>query len=181
MTTDRARRAAAGASQRGVMAVVVGLQVLGALFFSYDILGPTLGLRNAPLSWQMHELIEIGAAAGLAVGSVFGFMMLRRSDARRREAEDKLAALSQGFHELLEQRFAEWGLTPAEHDVAFFVMKGFTTLEIASLRNTSEGTVKAQTNAIYRKADVVGRAQLVSLFIEDLIDGEVLPEPLSIQ
>jgi len=38
------------------------------------------------------------------------------------------------------------------------------------MRNTAEGTVKAQTNAIYRKAGVSGRPQLLSLFIEDLMD-----------
>ena len=43
------------------------------------------------------------------------------------------------------------------------------TSEIASLRDTSEGTVKAQTNAIFRKADVSGRPQLLSHFIDDLI------------
>jgi hypothetical protein len=35
-----------------------------------------------------------------------------------------------------------------------------STAEIAALRSTSEGTVKAQTNAIYRKAGVTGRSQL---------------------
>jgi len=43
------------------------------------------------------------------------------------------------------------------------------------LRSTSEGTVKAQTNAIYRKAGVTGRPQLLSLFIEDLMAGPVGP------
>ena len=160
-----------GRSHRGVMIAIVGFQILGAVFFSYDILGPLLGLRTQPLDWRVHELIEISAAAGLVIGSLFGLVMIRRSDARRQEAEDKLAALTNAFHELLEARFAEWGLTPAEHDVAFFVMKGLSTLEIAGLRQTSEGTVKAQTNAIYRKAGVSGRAQLVSLFIEDLLDS----------
>jgi DNA-binding CsgD family transcriptional regulator len=76
--------------------------------------------------------------------------------------------------ELLADRFADWGLTPAERDVALFAIKGMSTAEIAALRNTSEGTVKAQTNAIYRKAGVTGRPQLLSLFIEDLM-GEGLP------
>jgi DNA-binding CsgD family transcriptional regulator len=76
--------------------------------------------------------------------------------------------------ELLAERFADWGLTPAERDVALFAIKGMSTAEIAALRNTSEGTVKAQTNAIYRKAGVSGRPQLLSLFIEDLM-GEGLP------
>ena len=71
--------------------------------------------------------------------------------------------------ELLNDKFVEWGLTPAERDVAFFAIKGLSTQEIAELRQTSEGTVKAQTFAIYRKANVSGRAQLLSVFIEDLI------------
>ena len=49
--------------------------------------------------------------------------------------------------------------------------KGLSTAEIAQLRRTSEGTVKAQTAAIYRKAGVTGRPQLLSLFIEDLMEG----------
>jgi DNA-binding NarL/FixJ family response regulator len=49
--------------------------------------------------------------------------------------------------------------------------------EIATLRNTSEGTVKAQTNAIYRKAGVSGRPQLLSVFIDDLLE-ETTPAEL---
>ncbi len=48
-------------------------------------------------------------------------------------------------------------------------IKGLSTADIANLRNTSEGTVKAQTNAIYRKAGVSGRPQLLSLFIDELM------------
>jgi DNA-binding CsgD family transcriptional regulator len=79
--------------------------------------------------------------------------------------------------ELMLTRFRDWGLTSAERDVALFAIKGLSTQEIASLRGTAEGTVKAQTNAIYRKAGVNGRPQLLSLFIEDLMDDEVLPAP----
>ena len=61
--------------------------------------------------------------------------------------------------------------------MALFAIKGMSTQEIASLRATSEGTVKAQTNAIYRKAGVTGRPQLLSLFIDDLMDDEALPRP----
>jgi DNA-binding CsgD family transcriptional regulator len=53
--------------------------------------------------------------------------------------------------------------------VALFAIKGMSTAEIAGLRRVSEGTVKAQTAAIYRKAGVSGRPQLLSLFIEDLL------------
>ena len=58
--------------------------------------------------------------------------------------------------------------------MALFSVKGLSTQQIAEMRNTSEGTVKAQTNAIYRKADVSGRPQLLSLFIDDLMN-DALP------
>ena len=118
----------------------------------------------------MVELIEIGAAVGLLIGVILGTIALRRSWARTLRAEEALRRASGAFMEVLHERFAEWGLTPAERDVALFAIKGLSTAEIATLRETSEGTVKAQTNAIYRKAGVSGRSQLLSLFIDDLIE-----------
>ena len=72
--------------------------------------------------------------------------------------------------ELLEARFVEWGLTAAETDVALFAIKDMSTVEIAGLRGVSEGTIKAQTNAIYRKAKVSGRPQLLSQFLDELVE-----------
>ena len=63
-----------------------------------------------------------------------------------------------------------WGLTAAETDVALFAIKGMSTVEIAGLRGVSEGTIKAQTNAIYRKAKVSGRPQLLSQFLDELVE-----------
>ena len=105
--------------------------------------------------------------------------MLRRALRDRHRAEEQLRRASGAFADLLQERFQEWGLTPSEKDVALFAIKGMSTAEIASLRSTSEGTVKAQTNAIYRKAGVTGRPQLLSLFIEDLMrdDGSIRPMP----
>jgi DNA-binding CsgD family transcriptional regulator len=110
---------------------------------------------------------------------VLGGLMLRRALRERHKAEEQLRRASGAFMDLLHERFGEWGLTPSEKDVALFAIKGMSTAEIASLRATSEGTVKAQTNAIYRKAGVSGRSQLLSLFIEDLMrdDGAVRPMP----
>ena len=86
----------------------------------------------------------------------------------------QLRAASTAFRELLDERFAEWGLTAAERDDAFFAIKGLLTQEIAALRSTSERTVKAQANAIYRKARVTGRPQLLSVFIDNLMDEDAL-------
>jgi DNA-binding CsgD family transcriptional regulator len=152
------------------IAVILSVQAICAVFFVSDILFSVIGLRAQPISWQTRELLEIGAALGLVLGMVLGFLAFRRTWRRSERAEAQLRAARGAFMEVMEENFADWGLTAAERDVALFMIKGLSTSEIAGLRNTSEGTVKAQTNAIYRKAGVSGRPQLLSLFIEDLLD-----------
>ncbi|NKX44039.1 helix-turn-helix transcriptional regulator [Roseicyclus persicicus] len=160
----------------GLFGVILVVQVACAVFFVSDILLSVLGVPVDPVPWQFRELMELGAATGLVLGVVVGALMLRASFRRTRAAEQALRAASGAFMDLVDERFAAWGLTPAERDVALFALKGFSLAEIAALRDTSEGTVKAQTNAIYRKAGVSGRPQLLSLFVEDLMGGAVGPE-----
>ncbi|MEM6309643.1 MAG: helix-turn-helix transcriptional regulator [Pseudomonadota bacterium] len=145
------------------------IQLACAGFFVWDILVTILGLRVAPLSWQLREFLEIGAALGLIIGVTMAAVVLRSAYKRSKQMEDQLRIASGAFQEVIQERFAHWGLTPAERDVALFSIKGITLPEIAQLRETSIGTVKAQTNAIYRKAGVSGRSQLLALFIEDLM------------
>ncbi|HSF91323.1 MAG TPA: LuxR C-terminal-related transcriptional regulator [Paracoccaceae bacterium] len=164
-------------SRRSVAAVILAVQFICAAFFVWDIVSSVLGLRNQPINWQLREFIEIGAAVGLILGLVFGALTLRRVTRERNSAAEGLRRASGVFMVLLEERFVEWGLTRAEKDVALFAIKGMSLAEIARLRNTSDGTVKAQTNAIYRKAGVSGRPQLLSLFIEDLMRDDVLQSP----
>ena len=149
-----------------VLAIIV-VQLLCAIFFVWQIFASVLDV--APFSWKISELIELGAALGLLLGVVLGWIVLRRTMARNIAVEDQLRLASGAFMEVMEERFTDWALTPAERDVALFAIKGMSTQEIATLRDVSEGTIKAQTNAIYRKADVTGRTQLLSLFIDDLM------------
>ena len=156
-------------NRTGVVVAILAVQAVSAVLFIANIGFSVLGVT--PVAWVVNEITEIGAAVGLVLGTVLGGLALRRSHIRTREAEAKLRAASGAFMELLEEKFAAWALTPAERDVALFAIKGMSTQEIAQIRQTSEGTVKAQTAAIYRKAGVTGRPQLLSLFIEDLMAG----------
>lgn len=162
-------------TRKPLIVAILLVQAVCAVFFVSDILFTLVGLRNAPISWQTRELLEIGAAVGLILGLILGALTLRRMLEQSVRAEAQLRVASGAFMELLAERFNTWGLTPAERDVALFAIKGLSTPEIAALRQTSEGTVKAQTNAIYRKAGVSGRPQLLSLFIEDLLTDSLLP------
>lgn len=151
------------------LAAVFLLQALCAFFFVSDILSASFAFAISPVSWQLREYLEIFASLGLVTGMILGGVVLRRAILERNNATESLRRASSAFTDLLQERFSEWRLTPAERDVALFAIKGLSTAEISALRATSEGTVKAQTNAIYRKAGVSGRSQLLSVFIEDLM------------
>ncbi len=150
------------------LALLLLFQIVCAAIFISDILSSLISLPTGPLSWQTREIVELGAAMGLLIGIGLGAWSLRLAIRERNQAEESLRRASGVFAEILEEHFTRWALTPAERDVALFAIKGMSTAEIAALRATSEGTVKAQTAAIYRKAGVSGRSQLLGLFIEDL-------------
>lgn len=152
-----------------ILAILLVVQIVSAGVFVSEIVISVFGLPFGPIAWQFRELIEIGAALGLTTGGMVTFLVIRQERRRTRRAEAALRVASGAFMDMLEERFDDWALTPAERDVALFAMKGLSTAEIAELRGVSDGTVKAQTAAIYRKAGVTGRPQLLSLFIEDLM------------
>lgn len=147
------------------LAAIVALQAIAAAFFvgdaaaDYAIDGP-----------GAHVILESLIAVALAAGVLIGAFQLRMmvSEARRREAA--LAMARGAVAELLETRFAEWRLTAAEADVALFALKGLDIAGIARLRGVAEGTVRAQLTRIYGKAGVSSRAELLSLFFEDLLE-----------
>lgn len=155
---------------------IVAMQAVCGLFFVWDMLDGIIGFTSTPIAWELRELIEIGAGIGLMIGVGMGAVLLARTARENIAMEDQIRRASVAFTALLEERFLEWGLTPSERDVAWLTIKGFPIAEIARLRQTSEGTIKAQSNAIYRKSGVSGRTQLLSLFLEDLMDG---PRPQS--
>lgn len=155
--------------------IVLCVQILCAAFFVGGIAVSVFGLAVPPIDWAVYEWIEIAASTGLVVSVIVIWILLRQSLQRTEKAETIVTEISGAFMDLVSARFDEWDLTPAQRDVALFLIKGMSTSEMASLRGTSDGTVKAQTNAIYRKADVTSRAQLVSLLIDDLMQDDVLP------
>ena len=152
------------------LVAILTLQTICAIYLVRDMVGSVLGIYYEPLAWEYTEYLDIGAAIGLIAGIGLGARMLVLSLREGREAQEKLARAKSAFVDLVEQRFADWALSPAERDVALFSIKGMSVAEIAALRGTSEGTIKAQAAAVYRKAGVGNRHQLLSLFIEDLFD-----------
>lgn len=163
-------RSKSGDGPTWTVAAIVALQSLAAAFFVADAFAD---LQQDGLS--AHIAVEGPVAVALLAGIAFGAWRLRTmlADARRRDAA--LVAASGALGEVIRAHFVEWGLTAAEADVALFALKGCNVGEIARLRNTAPGTVRAQLARGYAKAGVGSRAALVCLFIEDLLYGVPAP------
>lgn len=79
-----------------------------------------------------------------------------------------------GLGDAIDAQFSRWNLTEAEREVALLLLKGLSLKEAASIRATTERTIRAHARAIYSKAGLTGRAALSAFFLEDLlapIDG----------
>jgi len=83
----------------------------------------------------------------------------------RTEAQDLL----KGLGAKIDDQFVKWGLSPAEKEVALFLLKGFSHRDVARLRRVSEATARQQARAIYKKAGIAGRHDLAGFFLEDLV------------
>lgn len=124
-----------------------------------------LGLPPMPEYW-----IKTLVILALSVSIFIMTWTLHRTFAHKCHATQRLQLVTSGFFEIVRRHFDEWDLTPSERDVALLTIKGVGISEIAELRGTQPGTIKAQCASIYRKAGVEGgRAQLLSLFIEEMI------------
>lgn len=145
------------------------LQGICTLFFLSELVTEVFGLRQWALPWYWREILQLMASLGLLLGTVAAALLLRQSATRNRTVERQLRAASGAFFDTMDECFAEWGLSPSERDVALFAVRGCSNAEIAELRGKSEATIKSQMNAIFRKANVSSRSQLVSQFIEVLI------------
>ncbi len=155
------------------------LQAVCAAIFLYDALGDIVfNLPETETETNQDDYVEFAIVIALVAGLSVTAREVWRMQVRQRRLETQMKLASGAFGEIVESHFDQWALTPAEADVALLLIKGLSMGEIANLRETKEGTIKAQGNAIYRKAGVNGRAQLVSLFIEELMgDGVMPPNP----
>ncbi|HUS53438.1 MAG TPA: LuxR C-terminal-related transcriptional regulator [Thermohalobaculum sp.] len=150
-----------------------------AVFFLFDVVADLRGLVLLT-NENIHHGVELVAVLALMMGIGVTALEIRRIRARQKRVEAQLRIASGAFLELLEEHFDAWELTPSERDVAMLAIKGLSIADIARIRQTKDGTIKAQCNAIYSKAGVSGRQQLLSLFIEELMNDllvqPVLPE-----
>jgi DNA-binding CsgD family transcriptional regulator len=151
------------------------LQVACTVFFLGDAFQDVFGARET--GDEAGHALEIGVSICLLLGTIFTGWELRGQSRRETKMRLQIDVASGALTEILQKQFDAWALTEAEQAVAFLGIKGYSISEIATLRETKEGTIKAQNAAVYRKAGVSGRLQLLSFFIEDLLDESLISAP----
>jgi DNA-binding CsgD family transcriptional regulator len=147
---------------------LIAVQLLCAAFFVSDSVSDFVADGEMVIDW--HQVIEYTATLSLLVAIAFEVQLLFQLLRREAHLERGMSIAAGALNDIIDAHFRTWGLTPSEQDVARFLIKGCEIAEIARLRGSAEGTVKAHLNAIYRKSGVSGRAALVSMLIEDLMD-----------
>jgi DNA-binding CsgD family transcriptional regulator len=147
---------------------------LATLFFSWELWSDVFGLRTTPIPWELSEFIQTFASIGLILGTGTGLYFLRASELRIDRLGSQMQAATGNYQSHLEKLFKGWDLSGAERAVAVYAMKGFSNAEIADLRQTSVATIKSQMNAIFRKAGLDNRQQLIAYLVEELLSGVAL-------
>jgi DNA-binding NarL/FixJ family response regulator len=122
----------------------------------------------------LHLAIEAVAAVALLTSTLFLLLELRTLWQRNTKIEAVVKVARGEMASVIESFFDAWELTAAEREVALLLLKGFDNEAIATMRGRAAGTIRAQCASIYAKAEVDGRSQLMSVFVEEL-----LHEPLA--
>jgi DNA-binding CsgD family transcriptional regulator len=68
------------------------------------------------------------------------------------------------------ERFGESSLTPREHEVAAFILKGHSSKSLAREISISPATVKIHRRNIYRKLSISSQSELFAKFLTTLGD-----------
>lgn len=149
-----------------MLAAMILLQALCAMFFVGDVL---YDLNQGDHLDDIHLMLEALAAIALTAGVFYLMHELRDLLNRMSAMEFGIRAARGEMATLIDSFFDQWRLTPSEREVALLVLKGIDNDSIAAMRGTATGTVRAQCARIYAKAEVDGRAQLLSIFMEELL------------
>lgn len=160
-------------------AVIIGLmlaQTACAAYFLFDVTRDYLTEAYGP-ALSSHLVMETLANVVLAGAIALEAAYLRRLLRQQAHDERILSAASGALRDAMQAYFDDWSLTPAEAAVAELVIRGMSISDIAAQRGSAEGTIKTQLNAVYRKAGVSGRNQLVSVLVGELLEGALAEKP----
>ena len=142
-----------------------------AVVMLFEDIGEAMGIAWIE-RWDDIHVWEVIIVGLLLAAVIVLFFEMRKMSKHMHGLEQRIEVASTAFRDMLDGYFQEWQLSESERDVVMLLLKGCTIAEISEIRGTAEGTVKAQTNSIYKKSGYGNKTQLLSAFIEELTFGE---------
>ena len=124
----------------------------------------------------------------LVIGAGGVFVLIRRTQRQHKEQMALIEALGiahasgmdwrnrartyrAGLGAEIAEQFRSWGLTDAEQEIGWLLLKGLSHKEIAALRGTAASTVRQQARGLYGKSGLPGKTAFSAYFLEDLLPG----------
>lgn len=150
--------------------ILIAIQAIAAVIFTTDAVSDFFIQKE--LDW--HDFVEVVASIAIILAMALETTNLRDLLRRKANLERTLKNASIEVNTVIESKFDQWSFSPSEKDVAGLLVKGLNTAEIAQVRGTAEGTVKAQLHSIYRKAEARSRSDLMSQILDAMIDRPLL-------
>lgn len=132
-----------------------------------------------------HVVIEFLIMVAAMVGVVFFWRQLTESRQLTRQLRHKLddarEQVSRWQHEerdlindlrnAIDRKFDEWDFNTSEKEVAWCLLKGMSMKDIATLRSSTDRSIRQQAYVLYHKAGLTGRAELSAYFLGGLVEA----------
>ncbi len=170
---------------------------LGGVGLGFYVLILSLEIVTEQVDIEFFDVLVDAVALLLTIGSAVGVALLvqrmhvqheekmtliRDLEVARLEGDDwrsKVQSHMAGIRIEMEKQFEEWGMTAAEQEIGMLILKGLSHKEVASLRGTSEATVRQQAQAIYHKSNLPGKTAFSAYFLEDVFSPEAWPDEVT--
>ena len=135
----------------------------GVVIWHVAIEGSAGAFALVGVFYLLHQSIQLKKALRIEL------KLSAKLELEAQQWREQSKAYLSGLSTLIDAQLTTWGLSPAERDVEFLLLKGLSLKEIAMVRDTTEKTARVQSMAIYAKAGLAGRSELSAFFLEDLL------------
>lgn len=161
--------------ERGILTAIFTIIFSLLLFDIYEDLSSGASVTHVAFEASILSLAMIGIIFQLSVlfsqRKDINELNLDLGKARTDLSKFKESSrkIIEGLSQEIDSQLITWGLTAAEKDITFLILKGLSNKEIGSVRDTSERTVRQQVSSIFQKSNLKSRLELSAFFLEDLL------------
>lgn len=143
------------------------------LFLLTDLSIDVLFEYDFPFATEILEIIHPFTHIALFLLLILYIYMIKElkkeKDFMMSKKDQTIAFIKGDFSASVGSFFSAKGLTSAEADVAYLIIKGLSYKEIADQRGSSVNTIRNQSYNIFKKLDCSGRSEFVAIVFDDIL------------